>query len=228
LAHELVGAKKKEVMPFEVVLDTTLTRVTLVAGKGALGTWWSQYGQRRKSDEPCLFRDELRGKPTRVGGVRERALKLHRLGKASRGEPRSKPESGNPTFRESVQERLECSVGDRPTEAKVRSLVAWIAEKRKTESLKPIDKAIYRMVSKPSGRNESERRSSLEKSKPQRSSTFPEGEGSMDRRKLTDVAVHSGGVKATARWQGRAKQDTISNWRDPPRPDAKAAEKEPV
>ena len=69
--------------------------------------------------------------------------------------------------------------------------------KRKTESLKPIDKAIYRMVSKPSGRNESERRSSLEKSKPQRSSTFPEGEGSMDRRKLTDVAVHSGGVKAT-------------------------------
>jgi hypothetical protein len=40
------------VMPFEVVLDTTLTRVTLVTGKGALGTWRSQYGQRRKSDEP--------------------------------------------------------------------------------------------------------------------------------------------------------------------------------
>jgi hypothetical protein len=95
-------------------------------------------------------------------------------------------------------------VGDRPTEAKVRNLVAWIAEKRKTESLKPIDKAIYRMVSKPSGRNGSERRSSLEKPKPQRPSTLPECEGSMDRRRLTDVAVHSGGVKATARWQGRA------------------------
>ena len=46
----------------------------------------------------------------------------------------------------------------------------------------------------------------------------------MGRRKLTDAPDHSGGVKATARWQGRAKQDTISNWRDPPRPDAKAAE----
>ena len=78
------------------------------------------------------------------------------------------------------------------------------SEKRKTESLKPIDKAIYGMVSKPSGRNESERRSSLEKPKPQRPSTLPESEGSMDRRRLTDVAVHSGGVKATARWQGRA------------------------
>ena len=119
-------------------------------------------------------------------------------------------------------------MGDKPTEAKVRSLVAWIAERRETESLKPIDKAIFRMASKSSGRNESERRTSLERSKPQRPSSFPESEGSMDCRRLTDVAVHSGGVKATARWQGRAKQDTISNWRDPPRPDAKAAEKEPV
>jgi len=33
-------------------------------------------------------------------GVCERALKPHRLGKASRGKPRSKPESGNPTFRD--------------------------------------------------------------------------------------------------------------------------------
>jgi hypothetical protein len=28
----------------------------------------------------------------------------------------------------------------------------------------------------------------------------------MDRRKLTDAASHSGGVEATARWQGHAKQ----------------------
>ena len=52
LAHELVRAMKKEVTPFEVVLDATLTPVTLVTGKGALGTWRSQYGQRRKSEEP--------------------------------------------------------------------------------------------------------------------------------------------------------------------------------
>jgi hypothetical protein len=39
-------------MPFQVVLDTTLAGVTLVPGKGALGTWRSPYGQRRKSEEP--------------------------------------------------------------------------------------------------------------------------------------------------------------------------------
>ena len=32
------------------------------------------------------------------------------------------------------------------------------------------------------------------------------GEGSMERRRLTDAADHSGGVIAAARWQGRAKQ----------------------
>ena len=32
-------------------------------------------------------------------GVCVRALKLHHFGKASRGKPRRKPESGNPTFR---------------------------------------------------------------------------------------------------------------------------------
>ena len=34
-------------------------------------------------------------------------------------------------------------MGDRPTEAKVRSLVAWIAKRRETEFPKPIDKAIF-------------------------------------------------------------------------------------
>jgi len=42
-------------------------------------------------------------------------------------------------------------VGDRPTKVKVRSLVAWIAERREIEFLMPIDKAIFRMVSKSSG-----------------------------------------------------------------------------
>ena len=39
-------------MAFEVVLDATRSQVTLVPGKGALGTWRSYYGQRRKSEEP--------------------------------------------------------------------------------------------------------------------------------------------------------------------------------
>jgi len=65
-------------------------------------------------------------------------------------------------------EKLVCSVGGSPTEVTVRSLVAWMAECRETESLKPIDKAILRMVSESSGRNESERRYGLEKAKPQK------------------------------------------------------------
>jgi hypothetical protein len=61
----------------------------------------------------------------------------------------------------------------RPTEVTVRSLVAWIAECRETESLKPIDKAISRMVSESLGRNESERRFGLERWKPQKPSPLP-------------------------------------------------------
>jgi hypothetical protein len=45
-----------------------------------------------------------------------------------------------------VQQRLACSVGDEPTEAKVRSLVAWIARRKETESLKPIDRIILGMT----------------------------------------------------------------------------------
>jgi hypothetical protein len=51
------------------------------------------------------------------------------------------------------EEMLMCSVGGKPTEVKVRNLVAWIAGKRETKSL-AIDKAIFRMVSKSSGRND--------------------------------------------------------------------------
>jgi hypothetical protein len=65
-----------------------------------------------------------------------------------------------------------------------------------TESLKPIDKAIFGMVSKSSGRNESERRDGLESAKVQRPSPPRRGEGSMERRSLTDAASHSGGVNS--------------------------------
>jgi hypothetical protein len=46
------------------------------------------------------------------------------------------PRAGNPHIRLCDQERLARSVGGRPTEVKVRSLVAWIAERRGIESLK--------------------------------------------------------------------------------------------
>jgi hypothetical protein len=45
-------SEEEEVTLFDVVLDATLSQVTLVSGKGALGTWRFLYGQRRKSDEP--------------------------------------------------------------------------------------------------------------------------------------------------------------------------------
>ena len=56
------------------------------------------------------------------------------------------------------RQRLMCSVGGNPTEAKSQNLVAWIEGKRETESLKSIDKAIFRMVSKSSGRNDCKRK----------------------------------------------------------------------
>jgi hypothetical protein len=54
-----------------------------------------------------------------------------------------KPYAGKPHVRLCVQRRLACSVGDKPTEAKVRSLVAWIAGRKETEFLKPIDGIIH-------------------------------------------------------------------------------------
>src|ERR1700680_5121134 len=76
--------------------------------------------------------------------------------------------AGRLSFRMSrkERERLKCSVGAKPTEAKVRNLVAWIGGKRETESLKSIDKAIFRMVSKSSGRNESKRKVASKNSHP--------------------------------------------------------------
>src|SRR5260370_14288335 len=96
---------------------------------------------------------------------------------------------GNLQVRLGDQKREVWTVGDRPTEVKVRSLVAWIAGRREIEFPKPIDKAIFRMVSKSSGRNESERRCGLESEKPQELSLQPKGESSMDRRRLTDAAA---------------------------------------
>lgn len=44
--------------------------------------------------------DELRGKPEWVEVYVSEHLSFTYLGKAARGKPRSKPESGNPTFRD--------------------------------------------------------------------------------------------------------------------------------
>ena len=64
-----------------------------------------------------------------------------------------------------VQPRLACSAGRNPARVKARSPVARMAERREIEDLKPIGKAIKRMVSESSGRNESERKGGLESEK---------------------------------------------------------------
>ena len=53
-------------------------------------------------------------------------------------------------------------MGDSPTEVTVGSLVAWIAGRKETEFLKPIDKAIPGMVSESPGRKASEPKGGLD------------------------------------------------------------------
>ncbi len=48
-------------------------------------------------------------------------------------------------------------MGVSPAEGQARPLVAWAAERRETDDLKPADKAIFGMVSEPPGRSESAR-----------------------------------------------------------------------
>jgi hypothetical protein len=88
-----------------------------------------------------------------------------------------------------VQRRLACSAGDKPAGARVRSPVAWIAERREIEFLKPIDNRLF-------GRRASHRAvmkmnvnvaSKVKKSEGRARNR--EGEGSMDSRNLTDAAV---------------------------------------
>ena len=99
-----------------------------------------------------------------------------------------------------------CSVGVSPTGVTAKNSVAWMAGRRETDDLKPIDKAIVRMVNESPGRNESERTGGPENWKVQRPSRPPHGEGSKHWRRLAEATGFSGGVVATAWWQGHAKQ----------------------
>ena len=80
-------------------MDITLKAVTLASGKGTLGTWRSQAGQRRESEE-LAFSDEPEGKPALRGAYASQRLSFLRVGKTFRGKPGSEPYSGNPTVRD--------------------------------------------------------------------------------------------------------------------------------
>jgi hypothetical protein len=113
--------------------------------------------------------------------------------------PRWEPDAGNPPVRLCVQRRLACSAGDKPAGARVRGPVAWIAERRETEFLKPIDDpllgrgASYRAVMQMNVDVASEVRSSEGRARNR------EGEGSMDSRNLTDavISLRRGGSDGT-------------------------------
>src|SRR5208283_4050878 len=53
---------------------------------------------------------------------------------------------GKTSVRLCVQRRLARSAGDSPAKVRARSLVAWMAGRRETHDLKPIDRVIVRMA----------------------------------------------------------------------------------
>ena len=89
--------------------------------------------------------------------------------------------------------------GSQTHRGKSRDPVAWIAPAEETKPVKPIDKAILGMVSESPGRNVSEPTGGLVKKKLRRPSLLWSGEGRMERRRLTDATLHSGGVVGAAR-----------------------------
>jgi hypothetical protein len=89
--------------------------------------------------------------------------------------------------------------GSQSHRGKSQSPVAWIAARRETNELKPIDKAILGMVSESPGRNASEPTGGPEMKRSRRPSPLLVDEGSRLRRNLTDAVELSGGVVGTAR-----------------------------
>src|SRR5437764_10464887 len=90
-------------------------------------------------------------------------------------------DAGNPHVQLCVQRRLAYSVGGKPTEARVRRLVAWIAGRRETESLKPIDGIILGMMA--SHRAATKVNAYVASTVfPRGTSSQPEDEGNMERR----------------------------------------------
>ncbi len=110
-----------------------------------------------------------------------------------------------------VQRRLACAAGDKPAGARVRSPVAWIAERRETEFLKPIDdrlpgrRASHRAVMKMNVDVASKVKKSEGRARNR------EGEGSMNSRNLADAAVslRRGGSDSTMTRTCRATGETL-------------------
>src|SRR3984957_1339391 len=78
--------------------------------------------------------------PSRLPPVLAMALQIRTAVTGSRSSGfDSADEHRQPVMGRCVQQRLARSVGDNPTKAKASSLVAWMAGRRETNDLKPID-----------------------------------------------------------------------------------------
>ncbi len=98
-----------------------------------------------------------------------------------------------------VQRRLARSAGDSPAKAKARSLVAWMAGRRETNDLKPIDNAVVRTVASHRAAARANAQVAPKMRNPGGRARNRKGEGNIERRTLADATFDSGGVVAAAR-----------------------------
>src|SRR3989449_10940604 len=96
-------------------------------------------------------------------------------------------------------EKADVFSGRQSRRGKSQSPVTWMAAWRETETLKPIDGAIERMVRESPGRNGSERTGGPERPTPRRPSLTVERRRQHGSSHLADAVAHSGGVRAGAR-----------------------------
>ena len=108
---------------------------------------------------------------------------------------------------------------DKPTEAKVRSLVAWMAGWRETETLKPIDKVSLWEIT-------SHRAVMRVNAKWPRNHMNPRAEPANEGRRQHGVPKSDRrGISISAGWKRQhGDKDMPSNWRSPPRPGEKSPE----
>ena len=98
-----------------------------------------------------------------------------------------------------VQQRLACSAGVSPAKGRVRTLVAWMAGRRETEDLKPIDNVIYRMMASHRAAAQANAEVAPQVMSPGGRACNRKGEGRRTHRTLTETVCPSGGVEAAAR-----------------------------
>ena len=109
--------------------------------------------------------------------------------------------------------------GRQSRRGKSQSPVAWMAGRRETDDLKPIDKAIFGMVASHRAVTKVNAEVAPKVRSPGGRARNRKGEGSMA------VAGWLTRRATPAGWERRhGDKDTSSNWRSPPRPAAKAAE----